>query len=205
MLHFIQLYAKLLLLFVLVGSCIHKPEALPVLGKPEISGKDTIYPTINDFTFTNQDNHKISLKDLDGKIYIADFIFLSCPSICPKMTKEIHKVYDAYEQNPNIRFVSYTIDPEHDTVERLKAYSNKLGVDSEKWFFLTGNKDSIYDLAENSYFSIAYADKKAPGGFVHSAGVLLIDKNKHIRGIYDVSQQKESDRLMNDVVILLKE
>jgi protein SCO1/2 len=186
-------------------GCSSKDQRLPILGTSKIIGNDTIYPIIPDFNFINQDSIEVSNKTFDNKIYVADFIFLSCPTICPKMTKELKKVYESYKSNPNILFISHTIDPENDSIPRLKKYSENLGIDSKKWFFVTGNKDSIYSLAENGYFSTAYSDSTAPGGYVHSGGLLLIDKNKHIRGVYDGTDQKETKRLISDIKKLLIE
>jgi protein SCO1/2 len=186
-------------------GCTSKNYKLPILGTPTIVGNDTIYPTIPAFKLINQDSVEVTNKTFDNKIYIADFIFLSCPTICPKMTGEMMKVYETYKSNPNILFISHTIDPENDTLPRLKNYSDNLGIDSKKWFFVTGNKDSIYSLAENGYFSTAYSDSTAPGGYIHSGGLLLIDKNKHIRGVYDGTDQAETERLISDIKKLLNE
>lgn len=186
-------------------GCTNKNNKLPILGNPTIVGNDTIYPTIQAFNFINQDSIEVTDRTFEGKIYIADFIFLSCPTICPKMTNEMIKVYEAYKSNPNILFISHTIDPEHDSIPRLKSYAENLGADSKKWFFVTGDKDKIYSLAEESYFATAYSDSTAPGGYVHSGGLLLIDKNKHIRGVYDGTDPKETDRLKSDIKALLNE
>lgn len=115
------------------------------------------------------------------------------------------KVYETYKSNPNILFISHTIDPENDSIPRLKSYAENLGVDSKKWFFVTGDKDKIYSLAEESYFATAYSDSTAPGGYVHSGGLLLVDKNKRIRGVYDGTDPKETDRLKADIKTLLNE
>lgn len=115
------------------------------------------------------------------------------------------KVYDHFETNPNVYFLSHTIDPENDTIPRLKEFTENLGIDDGRWFFVTGEKDSIYSMADNSYFATAYADESAPGGYVHSGGLLLIDKQKHLRGIYDGTNPTETERLMADIDILLKE
>lgn len=186
-------------------GCTSKNNRLPILGNQTIVGNDTVYPTIQSFNFINQDSIEVTEKIFDGKIYIADFIFLNCPTICPKMTNEMAKIYEAYKSNPNILFISHTIDPEHDSIPRLKSYAENLGVDSKKWFFVTGNKDKIYLLAEESYFATAYSDSTAPGGYVHSGGLLLVDKNKHIRGVYDGTDPKETDRLKADIKKLLNE
>lgn len=193
-----------ILLICVVLGCEQQKEKLPYLGNPIVKGKDTIYPKIQDFSFIDQDSIIVTNKTFENKIYVADFIFLSCPTICPKMHTELSSVYNIYKNNPDILFLSHTIDPEHDTVERLKAYtkSNKI---SSKWHFVTGNRDSIYNIATKSYFATAYKDSKEPGGYVHSGGFLLIDKNRHIRGVYDGTNTDETKRLIRDIRVLLNE
>lgn len=195
----------LLIICLTLFGCVSKNNRLPILGNPIIVGNDTVYPTIPAFKFLNQDSVQITNKTFEGKIYIADFIFLSCPSICPKMTNEMTKVYEAYKSNSNILYISHTIDPLNDSIPRLKSYSENLGADPKKWFFVTGDKDKIYALAEESYFATAYSDSTAPGGYVHSGGLLLVDKNKHIRGVYDGTDPKETERLITDIKTLLNE
>lgn len=190
---------------IIVASCSQPQQRLPILGEPAISGKDTVYPVIADFTFTNQDGQTITNQTFGNKIYVADFIFLSCPSICPKMTKEMYKAYLPFATDERVAFISHTIDPEHDTIPRLKAYANNLGVSASKWHFVTGNQDSIINIAEHSYFSTAYPDSAAPGGFTHSGGLLLVDRNRHIRGVYNGTRPEETQRLINDIQTLLKE
>lgn len=193
------------LVIFLAAGCSRNKRKLPVLGTPVITDSDTAYPVIRPFSFISQDSLPVTEKTFSGKIYIADFIFLSCPTICPKMTAELLKVYDKYKNNPHILFISHTIDPDNDSIALLKSYSERIGTDSRKWFFVTGNKDSIYSLAEESYFTVAYADSTAPGGYVHGGGMLLIDTNRHIRGVYDGTDPKETQRLINDVALLLQE
>jgi len=196
-----------------IMSCKQTPLKLPLLGQPTVSqrivdGKkvyDSIYPVVPPFSFTDQDSLIVNEKTFAGKAYIADFIFLSCPSICPKMTAEMKKVYDHFSTDERVSFLSHTIDPERDSIPRLKAFTMSLGVDDKKWKFVTGNQDSIYLLAERGYFSNAHRDSTAPGGYVHSGGLLLIDKNRHIRGVYNGTNPKETGRLINDINILLKE
>ena len=192
-------------LLILLTGCNDSGKKLPYLGNPEITEKDTLYPVVRDFSFTNQDSITITRSTFDNKIYIADFIFLSCPTICPKMTSELSRVYDKYKENPNILFLSHTIDPERDSVSRLREYTQKKGFDSTKWFFVTGERDSIYGIAEESYYTTAYADSSEPGGYVHGGGLLLVDKNKHIRGVYDGTDPEETERLIKDVNRLLQE
>jgi protein SCO1/2 len=186
-------------------SCKQATKPLPILGNPIVIGNDTTYPTIADFSLTNQDQQTITNKTFDNKIYIADFIFLSCPIICPKMTREMYNVYLPYATNDRVAFLSHTIDTERDSIPRLKAYANSLGVSAKKWHFVTGNQDSIMQIAEHSYFATAYPDSTAPGGFTHSGGLLLIDKYRHIRGVYNGTKPSETQRLINDIETLLKE
>lgn len=199
----IQATAMVLLLLTIM-SCSNHSEKLPFLGNYIIKGKDTLYPRIKDFSFTDQDSTIITNETFKGKIYIADFIFLSCPTICPKMTSEMTTVYKAYKDNSSVCFLSHTIDPENDTIPRLKAYANNLGI-NKRWHFVTGSKDSIFKLATESYFATVYPDAKEPGGYVHSGGLLLVDKNRHIRGVYDGTNPAETKRLIHDIQTLLKE
>lgn len=194
-----------LLLFYFIVGCSPKSEKLPFLGNPTIIKNDTIYPKIADFLFVNQDSLTITNKTFKDKIYVAEFMFLSCPTICPKMHVELSKVNSYFINNPNVLFLSHTIDPERDSVERLKQYSDNNKINSKKWFFVTGVKDSIYNIATNSYYATAYKDDKEPGGYVHSGGFLLVDKSRHIRGVYDGTNPKETNRLIRDIKILLKE
>ena len=135
-----------------VTACNQPSTKLPILGNPIIEGKDTAYPTVAHFSFTDQDSNTITNQTFANKIYVADFIFLSCPTICPKMTKEMYNAYLPYAADERVAFISHTIDPEHDTIPRLKAYAANLGVSSKSWHFVTGNADSIYSLANTSYF-----------------------------------------------------
>ncbi len=194
----------LIIALFLVG-CSNPGRKLPIIGHPTITGNDTVYSTIKPFSFLSQDSAVVTEKTFDNKIYVADFIFLSCTSICPVMTSEMKKVYEAFKTNPHIFFLSHTIDPENDTIPRLKAFAAALGIDDNKWFFVTGEKDSIYSMAENSYFATAYPDQSSPGNYIHSGGLLLVDIHKHIRGVYDGTNPKETERLIADLRILLNE
>lgn len=189
----------------IAAACSQPAQKLPILGDPNIEGKDTAYPTIANFNFTDQDSNAISNQTFANKIYVADFIFLSCPTICPKMTGAMQEVYKSYAADERVAFLSHSIDPRHDTIPRLKAYANNLGVAANRWHFVTGNQDSIQNLSEHSYFSTAYPDSTSPGGFTHSGGLLLVDKNRHIRGVYNSTKPAETQRLIGDIQLLLKE
>lgn len=198
-------YCKLALLlsFAFIG-CSPKEKKLPYLGNPIVANHDTVYPKIADFKFTNQDKVSISNKTFENKIYVADFIFLSCPTICPKMTTELKSVYEVYKNNPTVQFLSHTIDPERDTVEKLKLYAESMHLNSN-WHFVTGNKDDIFTMAEKSYYTTAYKDASEPGGFVHSGALVLVDDHGFIRGVYDGTNTQETKRLISDIKILLTE
>lgn len=172
-------------------------EPLPVLGEPEV--------VIGDFRFMNQDSAWVTNETFEDKIYIADFFFTSCPTICPVMKKQMLRVYKAYEGNPAVNFLSHTIDPRHDDVERLHDYAERLGVSSRQWHFVTGTKDSVYTIAEKSYLVPASEDKDAPGGFIHGGHFVLVDPDRHIRGVYDGTSEEEVDKLMDDIEVLLEE
>lgn len=198
---------KLFIIFLVLffASCTESEKKLPILGERLFDGKDTVYSSIRNFQFLNQDSLTVSNSTFDNKVYVADFIFLSCPSICPLMNKNMLTVYRQFEKNNQVLFLSHTIDPEHDSIKRLKAYSENLNVSSQKWHFVTGNADSVYAMAEKNYFAAAYKDSTAPGGFVHSGGLLLVDKYRHIRGVYDGTDSLEARRLIGDLNKLLKE
>ncbi len=188
-------------------------ERLPILGSRqldvlEVNGKkrvDTVYHTIAPFSFIDQDSQEVSHRTLAGKIYVADFFFTSCRTICPKMKTQLLRVYDSIQNFDDVVIVSHTIDPEHDDVPRLHDFAGRLGVESHKWHFVTGEKDSIYNLAQTSYFVTTMEDKTEPDGFIHSGAFLLIDKQRRIRGKYDGTSEEEVNRLIRDIRLLRKE
>ena len=194
-----------LILFGIVTSCSEKLEKLPYLGNPNVVNNVETQHTINDFSFLNQDSLAITNETFKNKIYVADFIFLRCPTICPVMNMELKRVYDTFKDNENVLFVSHTVDPENDTIPVLKAYSENLEVNPKKWHFLWGEQKDIFDIAKNSYFTQAFEDLDAPGGYAHSGGFILVDKNRHIRGVYDGTNSVDVDRLIKEIVILLNE
>lgn len=192
--------------FLFLSSCMQqKEERLPVFGEKEVTATDTIYHTIGDFRLVNQDSSVVTNETLRGKIYVADFFFTSCRTICPIMKTQMFRVYESIENDPEVLLVSHTIDPEYDTVALLHDYAERLGVKSRKWHFLTGEKDSIYYLAQTSYFATAMEDEAQPDGFIHSGAFLLIDKKGRIRGKYDGTNEEEVNKLLKDIEILKKQ
>jgi len=188
-----------------LGSCKNDPNIkLPILGHQDIVGTDTILHKIPPFVFIDQNENKVDNNTLKNNIYVSDFFFMSCPSICPKVKKQMLRIYDKYEDNDFIKIVSHTIDPKRDTPERLKMYAENLSVNHDKWIFLSGNKDSLLDMAEE-YFVAAYEDADAPGGFDHSGKILLVDTNGHIRAFCDGTDPGDVDDFLVDIDFLLKE
>lgn len=200
-----RLFIGLFIISVLiVTSCIQE-KPLPILGERDVQGTDTIYHTIADFKFVDQDSNFVSRETFKDKIYVADFFFTSCRSICPKMKTQMLRVYDEIEQDPDVLLLSHTIDPEYDTVGLLHDYAERLGVKTSKWHFVTGNKDDIYKIAQTSYFATAMEDKSEPDGFLHSGAFLLIDKQSRIRGKYDGTKEEDVNRLIADIKKLQRE
>ncbi|MEM1123218.1 MAG: SCO family protein, partial [Bacteroidota bacterium] len=176
----------------------------PILGnKEEVDGK-TIYHEIPDFEFVNQDSTKVTNATFAGKAYISDHFFISCPTICPKLSKSMLRIYDQFKDEPNLLLISHSIDTKYDTIPRLKKYATSLGVTSDKWHFVTGDKAEIFDIAE-SYFNIAMDDADAPGGYNHSGRLILVDPNRRIRAFCDGTDAEAVDKFMEDIELLLAE
>ena len=158
------------------------PKApLPFYGHHDTSNGDTIYYHIPDFSFINQDSQQITNASLQDKIYVVDFFFTSCPTICPKVKKQMLRIHDRYKDDRRVLLVSHTIDTKRDSVPKLKKYAGQLEVSSDKWHFVTGDHDHIYEMAD-AYFIVAQEDEGAPGGFDHSGRIILVDGKGHVRG-----------------------
>ncbi len=179
---------------------------LPILGERYVDdNQDTVYHSIADFAFVNQVGDTIRKEDMAGKIYVADFFFTTCPTICPVMKKEMLRVYEQFKGDPNFRILSHSIDPSHDTQAVLKDYAEKLGVpDAATWNFLTGDQEKIFEIGQTSYLTTTMADDMEPGGFLHSGAFLLVDQQGRIRGVYDGTKTDQVDRLLADIPKLLK-
>ncbi len=196
-----------------LSSCSSKNDKLPIYGNRDtishlVEGKkviDTLYNTIPDFRFVSQNKDTISAKTLQNKIYIADFFFTSCPTICPVMKKNMLKVYEKIKGQQDIMILSHTIDPAHDSPAVLKQYATDLGVSGTQWLFVTGNREEIYKIGQKHYMVVAGADSTAKGGYIHSGAFILVDKAKHVRGVYDGTEKKTIDLLLLDIEKLRKE
>lgn len=178
---------------------------LPVLGEKKILDGKEVPHSIRPFRFTDQDGRIFSNEQLKGKIYVADFFFTTCPSICPKMTGNMKLAYEAFRNDSSVYFVSHTIDPDFDTPQVLKQYARDKAYDEPRWRFLTGDKDSIYTICEQDYMAYASASDKEPGGYIHSGFLILIDGRGQLRGAYDGTVQGKAEDLIKDINRLKKE
>ncbi len=203
-------------IFLLVfSSAKHRFIKLPIFGEKipvtkMIDGKsvsDTIYHTIPAWSFTNQDGNIITDEDYRGKFYVANFIFTSCPTICPKMTRQMLRLQWKLKDKAfdEVLLLSHTVDPEHDTAERLKRYAEKNEANFDKWNFVTGDKRAIYEIGVKGYLVSTQEDALAPGGFLHSEKLVLVDRQGRIRGFYDGTQSEEVDRCGDEIKVLLKQ
>ena len=182
------------------------PDFTPIFLYKQQDVSQKINHTISPFDFTDQNGEHVTERDITGRIHVANFIFTSCGSICPIMTKHLKLVQDAFRNDTNVVLLSYSVTPWIDSVARLKKFAGANGVDSPNWHLLTGNKGELYTLARRSYFAeedLGFTRDSTE--FLHTEHVLLIDKNKRIRGIYNGTLQLEAEQLIKDIRELKKE
>jgi len=220
MLEFFKVYKKFAIFFLFLSAIILslfyyalKPvKVLPYFapGKninPELVDSTVVHIKkkhyIADFSLTNQNGKTITQDDYKNKIYVADFFFTTCVTICPAMTSNMKKVQDAILLDDDIKLLSHTVMPEIDTVAQLKRYAVEKGVLSNKWNLVTGSKKELYNLARKSYLVAKYDPKQEDGyGFIHTENFVLIDQKKRIRGLYDGTDNEDIDRLLEDIKTL---
>ena len=187
---------------------------MPFINKPDftpewIKADDPAYASIHQvppFSFTDQDGKTVTEKTVEGKIYVADFIFTRCGSICPKMTADMGLLQEKFKNDDEVIFLSHSVTPEADSVPVLKKYASEKGVISGKWHLLTGNKEDIYRLARKEYFAgdtIGYY--QSGDQFLHTENFILLDKHRRIRGVYNGTLPLEMERLADDIATLKKE
>ena len=171
-----------------------------------IRKKDTI-SVVQPFAFLNQDGQRITDKDMEGKVYVAEFFFTTCTGICPRMNNNMRTVYERFKDEKDFRILSYTCDPERDSVAQLKKYSDTLKVNTTKWIFLTGRKDSLYTLARNSYTIDDPANNvnSIDDQFLHSQLWALVNKRGEVKKIYDGLKPSEVDEMMRQITKLLND
>ncbi|HAI42074.1 MAG TPA: SCO family protein [Maribacter sp.] len=160
------------------------------------------YHTIADFSLTNQNGEIITQEDYKGKIYIADFFFTTCPTICPIMTKNMVDLQKALGKDSDVMLLSHSVTPEIDTVTQLKKYAIEKGVDDRNWNLVTGDKKQIYELARKSYLAVKTDGDGGPFDMIHTENFILVDKDKRIRGFYDGTKKEDMDKIMADIEIL---
>ncbi len=191
--------------YLIVSRGENNYQKLEILGPKEpVSAKpgDTIYHSIAPFSLLSHNGTVFTDKNLEGKIYVADFFFATCQTICPKMSMQMKRVQEAYKDDNDILLVSHTVNPERDSVNALAAYAVEYGALPNKWFFLTGDKKELYDLARHSYFLAAMPGDGGPDDFIHSEKVVLVDKNKRIRGYYDGTDYESINLLIDEIKVL---
>jgi len=206
-----KVYFLLLLLFSGIISCnqITKKE-LPVYNPSDFNSElvdknlrdNNKNHLVADFTLINQNGKTITQEDYKNKIYVADFFFTRCQTICPIMTNNIGKLQEKFKTNDDIMFLSLSVTPTIDSVSVLREYADKKGVIDSKWNVTTGDKKHIYNLARKSYFAVVEQGDGGLQDFIHTTNFVLIDKKKQIRGIYDGTNDKDILRLINDIKIL---
>jgi len=157
------------------------------------------------FNLIDQDNNKVTERNFENKIYITDFFFVTCPTICPKMATQMERVYQEFLENDDIMFLSHTVMPVKDSVPVLKDYATKLNVSANKWKFVTGDKKHIYNLARKTYFAAVTEGDGGVDDFIHTENFILVDKEKRLRGFYDGTSKVDTDRLISDIYSLLEE
>ena len=160
------------------------------------------YHAVSDFLFTNQNGETITQKNYEGKIYVADFFFTTCGSICPKMTTNMKTIQAAIKDNPKVMLLSHTVFPEIDSVPVLKKYALKNGVIDAKWNLVTGNKKEIYAMARKSYLAVKLGKPEELYDMVHTENFVLVDSKRQIRGFYDGTNKKDIQRLIEDIDFL---
>lgn len=191
-------------IFIQFTSCDSQPKKLPFLGHKQLIDGKEVAPSIRSFSFANQDGDSINNESLKKHIYITDFFFTSCPSICPRVMKQMLRLHDEFKNEDMVKLVSFTIDPKRDSIGRLAKYAANINVKSDKWLFLTGNKDFTLDLADD-YYIAALEDPTAPGGFDHSGKIVLVDTNGHVRAFCEGTDPESIPQFIKDVKTLLDE
>ena len=195
----------------LLASCQNEVRHLPILGErdvrenPQGGPADTIFATVPAFRAHDQNGKLVTNQSFTGQVYITDFFFATCPGICPKMNGELLKVYQKFGQTPGLNFVSFTIDPDHDSLAVLRDYAQRLGAPTDaNWRFVRTSKDSVFTLARGLY-TAAMPDKAAPGGFAHNGTFALVDDKGYVRGLYDSLNPTQVQALFEDLPVLLAE
>lgn len=181
------------------------PVLNPDTEEPMVQNGDTLFQQIPDFRLTSQTGQPVSMKNLEGKIFVANFIFTSCEGVCKKMSSQMTRVQEAFHNDEDFRIVSFSVDPERDSVEALQQYAARYRANNDQWLFLTGPKKEIYQLAiEGFKLPVMEAPTVVPD-FIHSEKFVLVDTKRQVRGIYDGTSEDDVDRLITEIRVLRKE
>ncbi len=196
-----------LIIFIAIYSLLTPKKSLKIFTPRDVNTElvDTTIQhigynhTIADFEFTNQNNKVITEKDYEGKIYVADFFFTTCPTICPKMTDNMVWLQEQIKDNPKVMLLSHSVTPDIDNVDVLKKYAIEKGVDDSKWNLVTGNKKDIYYIARKSYLAVKTNSSEELYDMVHTENFILVDQKRRIRGFYDGTNLEEVKKLLEDI------
>ena len=219
--YILKKYRKFLVVFTVVSfiilmlfyNALLPVEKLPVY-QPAMVNFELVDSTIQhqkkfhriaDFSLTNQNGNTITQNDFGGKIYVADFFFTTCPSICITMTDNLLKVQEKIKNNPNVMLLSHSVTPEIDSVTQLKKYAVEKGVIDQKWHLVTGDKKVIYELARKSYLAVKEDRDGGDFDMIHTENFILIDPQRRVRGFYDGTDSEEIKRLLEELEILIQE
>ncbi|TRX60559.1 SCO family protein [Fulvivirga sp. M361] len=197
---------NVIMLSIVVLSCRDNPDStLPILGEmtiDSVSGNIKYYQA-PEFTYIDQRNRPITHEDFEGKVQVVDFFFTSCPTICPKMTRHLKTVQDYFINDPRVAIISFSIDPKHDTPERLKSYAENHGVNDMQWSLLTGNGPDVFALSKD-YKVMAFDDRLGnEPNLIHDGTFVLVDDERKIRGYYNGLDKEDITRLIKDIEKLL--
>jgi len=198
------IYVLFSLIF-LFASCGPKDIELPYLGRAKFVDGKEVKHRIRSFEYIDQDSLPFNSETLKGQVYLADFFFTSCPSICPRVMKNMLRVQEKFKGAPNFKLVSFSLDPKRDTPARLKKYAVNIGADLSMWHFVHGPKDSIMTIANEDYYVPAFEDAEAPGGFDHSGKLLLIDGDGHLRGFAEGTEDEDVTEFFSTIEALLEQ
>ena len=211
-----QINSSIILLGLLVLSCeneIKEERVLPILGQRDVeynvvNGEeiaDTLYHTVPEFNYLNQDSVMIESTSMKGKIWISDFFFTHCPTICPPMTSQMNRLNkNLSDLSEEVQFMSFSIDPERDTPSRLREYIRAHEINAQNWYFFTGNEEATHRLGIESFLVHAGTDDTQPGGFAHGDIFTLVDREGHVRGIYHGTKEEDVNKLETDARKLLE-
>lgn len=216
MLHYLKSYKTFIIVFLILSLgiffgiyALQTPEKMLPIYSPRDINPELVDSTVQhigndhkiaDFAFTNQNGKLITQKDYENTIYVADFFFTTCPTICPKMTDNMVWLQNQLEKYPNVKLLSFSVTPDIDTPQILKKYAVEKGVDDSRWNLVTGDKSAIYYLARKSYLAVKTGKPEEMFDMVHTENFILVDKNKRIRGFYDgtnLDQPSEDDTTKN--------